>query len=179
MNLPRGDAGSPRSNSPSPTSRSACRATWLPARSGRRWRPAPSRQPSRATRPTTHRAPDPEFRRLFLTDWYAPKMPACADSGTRWPQPGKCRAEAAHARAGGHSSPNKQRPNPRSEGWGASCCHFREHPRPRTVNTPRWRWRESNPRPSVRNQGFSGRILSSLFSAPAVSQARCRQAQSL
>ena len=35
----------------------------------------------------------------------------------------------------------------------------------------RWRCRESNPGPSVRNQGFSGRILRALFSAPAVLQA--------
>jgi hypothetical protein len=33
-----------------------------------------------------------------------------------------------------------------------------------------WRWRESNPRPSVLSQGFSGRSLQSLFSAPAVMQ---------
>ena len=33
-----------------------------------------------------------------------------------------------------------------------------------------WRWRESNPRPSVLSQGFSGRSLHALFSAPAVTQ---------
>ena len=33
-----------------------------------------------------------------------------------------------------------------------------------------WRWRESNPRPSVQSQGFSGRSLQALFSAPAVTQ---------
>ena len=35
---------------------------------------------------------------------------------------------------------------------------------------PWWRWRESNPRPSVLSQGFSGRSLQSHFSAPAVTQ---------
>jgi hypothetical protein len=32
-----------------------------------------------------------------------------------------------------------------------------------------WRWRDSNPRPSVPHQGFSGRSLLCFFSAPAVS----------
>jgi hypothetical protein len=37
----------------------------------------------------------------------------------------------------------------------------------------RWRWRESNPRPSVQRKGFSGRSLQLIFSAPAVTQASC------
>lgn len=41
-----------------------------------------------------------------------------------------------------------------------------------------WRWRESNPRPMTWNQGFSGRSLQLLFSAPALTQTRCGRAQS-
>ena len=41
-----------------------------------------------------------------------------------------------------------------------------------------WRWRESNPRPSSHPQGFSGCSLSTVFSAPAISQARRCRAQS-
>jgi hypothetical protein len=46
--------------------------------------------------------------------------------------------------------------------------HFREHPRPKSVNTPMWRWRESNPRPPSLQQDFSGRSARSLCSAPPV-----------
>jgi hypothetical protein len=46
-------------------------------------------------------------------------------------------------------------------------------------NGTRWRWRESNPRPSSPVQGFSGCSAAVLFSAPAVTQASCRRAQSL
>lgn len=42
-----------------------------------------------------------------------------------------------------------------------------------------WRWRELNPRPSVQREGFSGRSLLMSFSAPAVTQASYRRAQSL
>jgi hypothetical protein len=42
-----------------------------------------------------------------------------------------------------------------------------------------WRCRESNPGPSVPHQDFSERSLHSLFSAPAITQARRRRAQSL
>ncbi len=42
-----------------------------------------------------------------------------------------------------------------------------------------WRWRESNPRPSVMSQGFSGCSLLVAFSAPALTQASRRQAQPL
>ena len=41
----------------------------------------------------------------------------------------------------------------------------------------RWRWRESNPRPRVTNQVFSGRSWLGVLSAPALAPARCRQAQ--
>ena len=40
-----------------------------------------------------------------------------------------------------------------------------------------WRWRESNPRPRVTNQVFSGRSWLGVLSAPALAPARCRQAQ--
>ena len=42
-----------------------------------------------------------------------------------------------------------------------------------------WRWRESNPRPSVMGQGFSGRSLLIAFSVPALTQACRRRTQSL
>jgi hypothetical protein len=47
------------------------------------------------------------------------------------------------------------------------------------VTTVWWRWRESNPRPSVMGQGFSGRSLLGGFSAPVLTQASHRRAQSL
>ncbi len=46
------------------------------------------------------------------------------------------------------------------------------------AGTGQWRWRESNPRPVAKNQGFSGRSLSALFSALTLTQARREQAQS-
>ena len=45
-------------------------------------------------------------------------------------------------------------------------------------DTNEWRWRESNPRPRVTNQVFSGRSWLGVLSAPALAPARCRQAQS-
>ncbi len=42
-----------------------------------------------------------------------------------------------------------------------------------------WRWGESNPRPTVMMQGFSGRSPLVVFSAPALTRASCRRAQSL
>jgi hypothetical protein len=45
---------------------------------------------------------------------------------------------------------------------------LREHPRRITVNTPQWRWRESNPRPPSLQQGFSGRSVCCPYSAPPV-----------
>ena len=52
-------------------------------------------------------------------------------------------------------------------------------PRERTLGAlpNRWRWRESNPRPRATNQDFSGRSWLSVFLAPALAPARCRQAQ--
>lgn len=40
-----------------------------------------------------------------------------------------------------------------------------------------WRCRESNPGPSATNQGFYGRILSALFSAPEIPETSLRRAQ--
>ncbi len=49
---------------------------------------------------------------------------------------------------------------------------------PHSTKTSWWRWRESNPRPMTGNQGFSGRILHLIFSAPTITQTSRGRAQS-
>src|SRR5690606_36628911 len=47
----------------------------------------------------------------------------------------------------------------------------------RETTANQWSWRESNPRPSTLTQGYSGRRLLGVFSAPVLEQTRHRQAQ--
>jgi len=60
---------------------------------------------------------------------------------------------------------------------GTATAHDRD--RGLLAGRGEWRWRESNPRPSATVQDFSGCSAAVFYSAPAVTQASCRRAQSL
>jgi hypothetical protein len=69
------------------------------------------------------------------------------------------RASTPDVETGRFRATRNSTPNTLSRPRRAGSTQFRKHPQLKTVNTPWWRWGESNPRPMAPQQVFSGRIL--------------------
>ena len=149
--------------------------------------PAWTMRPRRATRPTTQsvRLPWPAHGRPRAI----PSRPAprCVTSRS-WTTGGPCEGRATAPRTrwnrppdGAHEGTPRARESPRAA-IRVNRTRFRVNEisaaRDELAGQTWWRWRESNPRPMTGNQGFSGRILHLIFSAPTITQTSRGRAQS-